>query len=462
MYAELRHLDGACAGQTRIVRKEFATIGRHPSADVQFDPERDLEVSGRHAALFLEGGAWVLRDLGSSNGTWLNGVRIKGDRQLAPNDVIRFGAQGPRLVFAAHADAPTIPDTRKEPAGGPEGKARVIIPEGSTTQRIRVAADRHAAPWRRATFVLAVLAVLGVLGVAWVTGRRSRALEAERAALLARSDSLIERLASATSSVTALQDALRQAEQETQRLRAAIARKSSSPARLDSLARALAQSTRRHETVLRAASLDAAAIARGNRDAVGMVLSEFPDGHRVAGTGFAVRVRGDTAWIVTSRHLVTAPNGARPARLGVIFNGSNQNFRALLLAVADSADLALLTVRVRGGVPVVHGLAAASQVGDPVAVLGFPYGFDFPGGSDWRRTGVSVSSFAGSVRAIRDDAIEVDAYGAGGSSGSPLFNSAGEVIGVVYGGDPRTGGRVVYAVPVQAVERLFKKVTGDQ
>jgi len=461
MYAELRHLDGACAGQTRIVRKDFATIGRHPSADVQFDPERDLEVSGRHAALFLAGSAWMLRDLGSSNGTWLNGVRIKGDRQLSPNDVIRFGTQGPRLLFVTHTDAPTIPETRKEPVGAPEGIPRIIVPAASTTQRIRVAAARHAAPWRRATWVLAVVAVLGVLAVAWVMGRQSRALAAEREELLVRTDSLIQRLTATATSVTELERALRQAEQEAQRLRASIAAKSNSAQRLDSLAQELAQSTRRHQAVLRAASLDAAAIARGNSDAVGMVLSEFPDGHRVAGTGFAVRVRGDTGWIVTSRHLVAA-NGTRAARLGVIFNGSNQNFRAVLLAVADSADLALLTVRVRGGVPVVHGLGAVGRVGDPVALLGFPYGFDFPGGSDWRRTGVSVSSFAGTLRAIRDELLEVDAYGAGGSSGSPVFNAAGDVIGVIYGGDPRTGGRVVYAVPVDAVVALLKTVKGEQ
>ncbi|HTL04837.1 MAG TPA: FHA domain-containing protein [Gemmatimonadales bacterium] len=455
MDAELRHLDGACAGQTRIVTQDFATIGRHPSADVRFDAERDLDVSGRHAALFRQGGGWMLRDLGSSNGTWLNGERIKGDRLLAPNDVIRFGATGPRLVFAP-AQGATIPPTRKEPAPPAAASQRILIPEGSTTQRIQVAAERRAAPWRRATLTLAVLTVIGVVAAAWLLGRKGRALAAERDALLGRTDSLLEQLASASTSVTALEQALRDAQQETRQLRAAIAaREKLSVPRLDSLSRRLAQTTRRQEVMLRAARLDAAAIARGNRDAVGMLLSEFPDGHRVAGTGFAVRVRGDTGWIVTSRHLVLAANGDRAARLGIIFNGSNQNFRGVLLKLADSADLALVSVRIRGGMPVVHGLGAPGQVGDPVVLLGFPYGFDFPGGSEWRRTGVSVSSFTGSLRALRDEAIEVDAYGAGGSSGSPVFNAAGDVIGVVYGGDPRTGGRIVFAVPVKAVKELL-------
>ena len=90
MYAEFRHLDGACAGETRIVRKDFATIGRHPSADVPFGPERDLDVSGRHAAVFRQGEAWVLRDLGSTNGTWVNGVRLNA-ATIAVGDELAFG-----------------------------------------------------------------------------------------------------------------------------------------------------------------------------------------------------------------------------------------------------------------------------------------------------------------------------------------------------------------------------------
>src|ERR1043166_6665600 len=107
MYLEFRHLDGACTGQIRIVRQ--------PSADVPFDAERDLEVSGRHAAVFLQGDRWMVRDLGSTNGTWVNGVRIRGDHALLANDVIRFGAEGPQLLFLPHpGDVVPIPPTRRD------------------------------------------------------------------------------------------------------------------------------------------------------------------------------------------------------------------------------------------------------------------------------------------------------------------------------------------------------------
>lgn len=68
MDAEFRYLNGAFAGQGRIVRKEFATIGRHRSADLPLDATGDLDVSGRHAAEFRQGGRWMVRDRGSSNG----------------------------------------------------------------------------------------------------------------------------------------------------------------------------------------------------------------------------------------------------------------------------------------------------------------------------------------------------------------------------------------------------------
>ena len=465
MDPELRHLDGACAGQSHTVRKEFVTLGRHPSADVRFDAERDLDVSGRHAALFRQGDAWLLRDLGSTNGTWVNGERLKGDRPLAHNDVIRFGPKGPQLRFLlTPSEAVTVPLTAgrapRDAAGSaplPGEPPRVVLPARSTTERIRVEVHRQTTPWRRATFGLAALAILGVLGTAVVARQRSAKLERERLALLSRIDNLLERLQSTGSNVAALEGALAQARAETGRLRRSLAGEGVSSGRLDSLSREVASSIQHHEAVLQAAHLDAAAIGRSNGDAVCLVVSEFPDGRRIAGTGFAVRTRADTGWVVTNRHLVIDASGARARRLGVIFNGSNQNFRAELGAVADSADLALLSVRVRSGVPVVRGLGLTPRTGDAVAILGYPYGLDFPTGSDWRRLGVSVSSFAGSVRAVREDVLELDAYGASGSSGSPVFNAAGEVTGVVYGGDPSTAGRIVYAVPVRQLEALLKR-----
>lgn len=71
------------------------TIGRHPDNDVCLDG--DSEVSRVHAALEPLGPSWLVRDLGSRNGTRVNGVLLAGERPLADGDELRIGAT--RLVF---------------------------------------------------------------------------------------------------------------------------------------------------------------------------------------------------------------------------------------------------------------------------------------------------------------------------------------------------------------------------
>ncbi len=53
-------------------------------------------VSRRHAELRIETGCWLLRDLGSSNGTWVNGRRVV-EAEVRPGDLIHLGAAEIRL-----------------------------------------------------------------------------------------------------------------------------------------------------------------------------------------------------------------------------------------------------------------------------------------------------------------------------------------------------------------------------
>ena len=95
MKAQFKFLSGARAGQVEVFRKTYIGIGRHPLSDVRFDAERDLDVSSRHAALVRKPEGFVLQDLGSRNGTFLNGNRITADTALHDGDIIGFGANGP-------------------------------------------------------------------------------------------------------------------------------------------------------------------------------------------------------------------------------------------------------------------------------------------------------------------------------------------------------------------------------
>jgi pSer/pThr/pTyr-binding forkhead associated (FHA) protein len=69
----------------------FHTIGRGPDCGIVINHQT---VSRRHAALRRDGDSWLLEDLGSKNGTWVNGARVDGSDAivLEPGDMLRFAA----------------------------------------------------------------------------------------------------------------------------------------------------------------------------------------------------------------------------------------------------------------------------------------------------------------------------------------------------------------------------------
>ncbi len=79
---------GLALGLDRALGEESLTIGRDSSNTLS--PEDPL-LSRRHFVLENRDGAWILRDLGSSNGTFVNGDRV-AERRLAHEDQIRAGS----------------------------------------------------------------------------------------------------------------------------------------------------------------------------------------------------------------------------------------------------------------------------------------------------------------------------------------------------------------------------------
>src|SRR5690349_8840466 len=71
-------------------------VGRAPTSDI---PIIDPTISRRHAELHATDKGFVIRDLGSSNGTFVNGSRIDSGRATA-GDLISFGKVGFRLVLS--------------------------------------------------------------------------------------------------------------------------------------------------------------------------------------------------------------------------------------------------------------------------------------------------------------------------------------------------------------------------
>jgi len=88
--AQFKFLSGARVGQVETFRKAYIGLGRHPLSDVRCDAEGDLDVSSRHAGIVRHGASFVLRDLGSTNGTFVNGESIQ-EKQLNHGDRVTVG-----------------------------------------------------------------------------------------------------------------------------------------------------------------------------------------------------------------------------------------------------------------------------------------------------------------------------------------------------------------------------------
>jgi pSer/pThr/pTyr-binding forkhead associated (FHA) protein len=82
-------LDGPYAGQQFPLRSGETTIGREPGRDVALIG--DPTTSRRHAVIVQQNGAFVLRDEGSANGTFVNGARVT-EQTLQLGDEVRFGS----------------------------------------------------------------------------------------------------------------------------------------------------------------------------------------------------------------------------------------------------------------------------------------------------------------------------------------------------------------------------------
>ena len=94
--ARITVLTGFIAG-SQLTFSGGVIVGRNEDVDLRFDPLQDLNVSGRHAAFTPSEDHWFVQDLGSLNGTFLNGQRLSGPTQLLDRDQIQLGEGGPLL-----------------------------------------------------------------------------------------------------------------------------------------------------------------------------------------------------------------------------------------------------------------------------------------------------------------------------------------------------------------------------
>jgi len=81
-------------GTQSVELRPTNTLGRHPNNSIQL---LDKIVSKEHCIIELRDGHWILRDLGSLNGTYINSDRVNGERPLRHGDEIALGATRARF-----------------------------------------------------------------------------------------------------------------------------------------------------------------------------------------------------------------------------------------------------------------------------------------------------------------------------------------------------------------------------
>jgi predicted component of type VI protein secretion system len=79
---------GPQPGQTFVLDRDSLTLGRDPGNEIAIG---DPQVSRQHARITRQGGLTVIEDAGSTNGTFVNGLRLAGPHTLTDGDVISLG-----------------------------------------------------------------------------------------------------------------------------------------------------------------------------------------------------------------------------------------------------------------------------------------------------------------------------------------------------------------------------------
>lgn len=212
----IKHLSGSKANQV----EEFALrhhsnliFGRESSATVKYDPDRDDLVGREHAKIELDPqnqNAFIITDLNSRNGTFVNNRRISESVKLSPGDEVQFGPGGPKFQFdveprpanstkatrivetASHTPATRVIETSVTPAGSvstqPQNKTTV---GKATVERMISSNVEETKKKERGNFAkIGVAAAVAVLllfsivigGAYWFNSSQKQALQKEIAA----------------------------------------------------------------------------------------------------------------------------------------------------------------------------------------------------------------------------------------------------------------------------------------
>jgi V8-like Glu-specific endopeptidase len=416
---------GADAGRLWRFDAGRVRIGRALDNELALDPQQDLDASSRHCELAWQGGAWMVSDLGSRNGTFLNGARVLQQQVLRAGDVLLLGGAGPRFRVELPASAEVKPFLPlRPPALAPNVGTTVAMaqvpsapgdPSSGSVGQAMVAAMPAGAQVGRRTVAL-------MIDQAIVASHARRSNTGLKLAIVVLSGLVIASIALGAFLVL---DRARDRESEVAVPVPAGGDPSSAGSRL----------------------------AAANENAIYLLAYQRPGGPRTQGfcTGFAVT----REIIATNAHCVLVANDeiARGSRIVALRNKApgavldarpvymDARFRDARFSRGGTGyDVGL--VRVTGTLPTYARLATEAELfalheGDAVFVYGFP-GMTMNEASPVATITLGlinrVTNFQdGIAQPAAAQKLQHSAQTSGGSSGSPIFLPSGSVVGINAG-----------------------------
>lgn len=438
----LVHLSGSKQGETQYFDRPWLSLGGDPANDVVVSSDGSRPLSPTQAELFEADCAMRLRNRAPDAGTWLND-RPVDEAMLHDEDIIQFGPKGPKLRFrirpeeyAACKLVREILDDARAVAAEAHGEGRG--PLGSFVGQLAYDLRRHASRSTQVIVIgLSALLLLVVVGALYSGYQTKATLERQMTALTQERAGAERVIAQYGPSVCFLYVA--------------------------------------YEVVQQGAS------------------AAVPLEYEYMGTGFLIDDRGH---IVTNRHLTEPwtidPVVAERVKTGVapklvsllaFFPGKPASYSVSPVRVSKAADVAVgrLSPIPQGVTPIPitpqHPTQRTGAIGEAVVLLGYPTGVEGVLARMEDDTAMAlVTTHRGNlkalVQAIADrgavrplatqghigdivaNRIVYDAQTTGGGSGSPVFNSRGEVIAVNAATMTRFGG-ANFGVPIGEAVKLL-------
>lgn len=115
------------------------TAGRHDDCQLRI---KSSEVSRRHCQFFEKNGMLLVKDLGSSNGTMINGKKIEGQRVLEPGDELTIGPVKLRVEKVGQPASPKVPPvTAAAPKPGDTAIPTPTVTPGAASDEFEIDFD---------------------------------------------------------------------------------------------------------------------------------------------------------------------------------------------------------------------------------------------------------------------------------------------------------------------------------